>query len=95
MKNLFMVIPSLFLCGCATVMEMGTHMNNVDLAVMNRRNLVGMTREQLVKEFGEGGQASASYAGNSTYERFQYTNSMGARMNITVVDGLVQNVTYN
>ena len=94
-KIMPLLFVSFLLSGCATVMEIGTHMNNVDLAVMNRRNVVGMTKEQLVKEFGPGSQTNAAYNGPHSYEYLTYTNQMGARMNVTLMDNVVQNVSYN
>lgn len=98
MKKIVPVLFCFLLSGCATVMEIGTHMNNVDLAVMNRRNLVGMTKEALVKEFGYGSQTNASYNGPHSYEYLTYKNTNyvnNETMNVMLMDNVVQNVTYN
>ena len=98
MRKICLIVWAVLLSGCATVAEMGTHMNNVDQAVMNRKNLVGMTKEELVKEFGSGSQTSASYNGPHSYEHLTYKNTNyvnNETMNVTLVDNIVQNVSYN
>ena len=98
MKIIIPVLLCFLISGCATVMDMGTHMNNVDQAVMHRKNIVGMTKEELVKEFGSGSQTSASYNGPHSYEHLTYRNTNYVNretMNITLVDNVVQNVSYN
>jgi len=111
MKKFLLIILTLSLCGCMTLQQKqedeqrGQNFRMLSEAAQQKRNLVGLTKQQIIDQFGAPGNVNTSYGLNGTTELLGYAYFMNyghcgsfcteGLINITLTNGMVTNVTYD
>jgi hypothetical protein len=99
----FTILAICLICvtGCAALDKIMIQDQNVTYAARNRKNLVGLTAEQLYDKYGEPNARRVSYSQAGTREELAYVYRNlnlpyeTITIRITMINSVVTNVYYN
>lgn len=94
-RNILIMFFSLGLIGCSFF----THYSNLSFEMINKRDLSGMTKEQIQEKYGSPDYSSISYFGSDKMEHWTYhhagvSGGPSGTLELAFRNGVVINTSY-
>ena len=93
-KLICIIVLAMLVSGCATPFDWHRQFNNTRSAIASKQNLEGMTKNQVLKQFGKPSTSSIHYLPFGTIEDWTYEDPLYGTMFIKFTDGVVSYAGY-